>query len=136
VANALGDVPQKSLAAIVKRLIRDGDLKEAQRIRVAFSMSDRHFCWLHATVLASECDWRALEALANERNCPLGALTFLELGERFGAPKVELAKYLAKLPHSPQRTALYHEVGLEDKVTREESQPFATKAAGFFGGGS
>ena len=136
VENVLGGVPQKSLAAIVKRLVRDGDLKEARRIRVAFSMSDRHFCWLHATVLASKCDWRALEALANERNCPLGALTFLELGERFGAPKVELAKYLAKLPNTPERAALYHEVGLEDKVTREESQPFATKAAGFFGGGS
>ena len=136
VENALGGVPQKSLAAIVKRLVRDGDLKEARRIRVAFSMSDRHFCWLHATVLASKCDWRALEALANERNCPLGALTFLELGERFGAPKVELAKYLAKLPHTPQRAALYHEVGLEDRVTRDEAQPFATKAAGFFGGGS
>ncbi|MDA9097998.1 hypothetical protein N9L76_03595, partial [bacterium] len=123
---------QKSIAVIVKHFIRNGELKEAQKIRAAFGVSDRHFYWLHASVLASKRDWRALETLASEKNCPLGALALLELGERYGAPKVELAKYLARLPNTRQRAVMFAEVGLEDQITRVEPHTFATKAAGFF----
>ena len=130
--NALSGIPQKSLAAIVKHFIRNGELKEAQKIRVAFGVSDRHFYWWHASVLASNRDWRALETLASDKNCPLGALALIELGERYGAPKVELAKYLARLPNTRQRAAMFAEVGLEDQSTGEEPHTFATKAAGFF----
>ena len=129
---ALSGVPQKSIAVIVKHFIRNGELKEAQKIRAAFGVSDRHFYWLHASVLASKRDWRALETLASEKNCPLGALALLELGERYGAPKVELAKYLARLPNTRQRAVMFAEVGLEDQITRVEPHTFATKAAGFF----
>ena len=96
-------------------------------------MSDRHFYWVKASTLAQKHDWDNLESFALERRSPIGYLPFVELCQKYGAPKPELTKYIAKIPDAGQRAVLYTQAGLTREAEAAAAAAASTKgfAAGF-----
>ena len=120
---------------MVRAYLLSGRTKYAEKFCAEHNMSERHFFWLQARALARNHDWKNLESLASDRRFPNGNLSLVELCQRFGAPKSELAKHIARVQNGPRRAELFTEAGLDygSQVDFDKPQStFASKAVEFF----
>ena len=133
--DALCQETQVSLGAVVRAYLLSGRRKYAEKFCAEHNMSERHFFWLQARALARNHDWKGLESLACDRRFPYDNLSLVELCQRFGAPKSELAKHIARVQNGSRRAELFTEAGLDDGSQFDSDKShstFASKAVEFF----
>ncbi len=127
---------QTSLRRYVKSLFLEGSTKEALQLSSDVNMSLRHVHWVHAEALAHKHAWRGLELLARDTHSHISCVHIIELCQRYGAPKNEISKHIARISDVHQKVELYREVGLVDEAQRlvesSQAKTFATKAVDFF----
>ena len=73
-----------SLAETVSRCLLAGRLKDAQRLKSMFKLSDKRFWYLRVDALSSNRDWAGMRNLANERKSPIGYRPFAEASIKAG----------------------------------------------------
>lgn len=84
-----------TMQATLKRLLKRGDLKVAEKMRSEYKVTDRRFWWLRIQALAEDFAWLELEKFSKAKKSPIGYEPFVEVClQQFNT--VEAKKYLPK----------------------------------------
>lgn len=112
----------RSLAFTVLATLVDGNTKMAAKLRSDFKMSDKHWAWLRARAAVARSDWDSLASLAEEKKPPMGHVALVELALDAGAPRLELARLIARVGDASSRAELYTAAGLAQQAEQAAAE--------------
>lgn len=95
----------------VKKLLKIGDIKQAERIKNDYKMPDRRYCWLRIQVLAEKFEWEELEKFSKTKKSPIGFEPFVEVCLQQNKPDIART-YLPKC-RDDKKIKLYIRAGYE-----------------------
>ncbi|XP_075976244.1 vacuolar protein sorting 16 [Anticarsia gemmatalis] len=84
-----------SLQDTVERLLDQGEVKLADKLRSEYKMPDRRYWWLRILKLAEKDDWAELDRFSKSKKSPVGYEPFVEACLKYGKND-EALKYLPK----------------------------------------
>ncbi|KPJ12917.1 Vacuolar protein sorting-associated protein 16-like [Papilio machaon] len=84
-----------SLHDTVKRLLDQGEVKLADKLRSEYKMPDRRYWWLRILTLAERHDWTELDRFSKSKKSPIGFEPFVDACLKYDN-KDEALKYLPK----------------------------------------
>lgn len=76
-----------SLADTITSCLKLGHHKQAASLRKQFAVPEARWYWLKVTALAAAHEWDALDVFAGERKSPIGLEPFVEVAQKYGAPR-------------------------------------------------
>jgi len=79
------------------QLLRMGDLKEAEKIRIGYKVPDRRYWWLRILTLAEKLNWAELEKFSKSKKSPIGYEPFVEVCLEQDNTR-EAQKYIPRCP--------------------------------------
>lgn len=77
-------------------LLKNNDIKSAEKFRNEFKIPDKRYWWLRIQALAHLDDWIELEKLSKGKKSPIGYAPFVDICLEKGK-KYEAMKYLPKV---------------------------------------
>ncbi|CAH2085639.1 unnamed protein product [Euphydryas editha] len=84
-----------SLHDTVKKLLKQGEIKLADKLRSEYKMPDRRYWWLRILTLAERDEWAQLEIFSKSKKSPVGYEPFVDACLKYGKND-EALKYLPK----------------------------------------
>lgn len=63
----------------MKRLLQLGDIKQAEKMKSEYKVSDKRFWWLRIQVLADSFQWDELEKFSKAKKSPIGYEPFVDV---------------------------------------------------------
>ena len=95
----------KSLQDTMAQLIQDGNIKEADKMRVEFKMSDRKYAWIRVMSHSQANHWKELNLFSMNKKIPIGFEPFVDVCLKYGS-KNEAQKYVSKVKEDNKITYL------------------------------
>jgi len=120
-----------SLGGTLLTALAEGHPKTAAKLRADFRLGDRHWAWLRARAAASRRDWDALCLLAEEKRVPTGHAALVELALDAGAPRVELARLIARVGEPAARAEWYAAAGLAQQAASAQAEAAEAQGASY-----
>ncbi|XP_046967417.1 vacuolar protein sorting-associated protein 16 homolog [Vanessa cardui] len=84
-----------SLQDTVKKLLNQGEVKLADKLRSEYKMPDRRYWWLRILTLAEKDEWAQLEVFSKSKKSPVGYEPFVDACLKYGKND-EALNYLPK----------------------------------------
>lgn len=63
----------------IRRLLKLGDIKNAEKKKAEYKVPDKRFWWLRIQVLAETFQWSELEKFSKSKKSPIGYEPFVEV---------------------------------------------------------
>lgn len=106
----------KSLHDTVHQLIKDGQIKEAEKMRVEFKIPERRYWWLRVLAHAQACHWEELANFSKNKKNPIGFEPFVDACLKYRR-KNEAQKYAMRVKDENKVTYLV-KCGLLEEATK------------------
>ncbi|XP_071521416.1 vacuolar protein sorting-associated protein 16 homolog [Panulirus ornatus] len=115
----------KSLHDTVHQLLTDGQIKEAEKLRVEFKIPDRRYWWLRILAHAQSSQWEELANFSKNKKNPIGFEPFFDACLKTGN-KSEAQKYALKVKDENKVGCLIRCGFLEEAVKVAQEQRSAS----------